>query len=80
MSQDQLLEKIRNNPGIEQCRLIDPNTSCNSRQLKALLRFGLIRREIHDRRYHLYVVEGKNETQLERSDPARQTENETRKR
>ncbi len=57
MSQDQLIEKIKNNPGIEQCRLIDSKTSCNSRQLKTLLRKGLIRREIHDRRYHLYLVQ-----------------------
>ncbi len=57
MSQDQLLEKIRNNPGIEQRQLIDPRTSCNSRQLKMLLKKGLIRREIHDRRYYLYLVE-----------------------
>lgn len=57
MSQEQLLEKIRNNPGIEQCRIVDPNTSCNSRQLKTLLRKGLIRREIRNRIYHLYLVE-----------------------
>ncbi len=57
MSQDQLLEKIKNNPGIKQCQIIDSKTTFNSRMLQTLLRKGLIRREIHDSRYHLYPVE-----------------------
>lgn len=57
MSQDQLLEKVRSNPGIKQCQIIDSKTTFNSRMLKTLLRKGLIRREIRDHRYHLYLAE-----------------------
>jgi len=57
MSQDQLLENIRNNPGIEQCHVINPKTSHNSRMLKALLNKGLIRREMRNRKYHLYPIQ-----------------------
>ncbi len=55
MSQEQILELIRKNPGIEQTRVIRSKTSCNFIQLKALLRKGLIRREIINKKYHLYI-------------------------
>jgi hypothetical protein len=54
MSQEGFLQKIIDNPGIEQCKVIDSRTTFNSRALKALIRKELIKREFKNNRYYLY--------------------------